>query len=78
MNKRLKKQRISNKNIEEFKDKHLNSSFFERVFSKFLIKNISIIKGYIVILVISILASPLGYYYQTPYLIVEFELVLLH
>lgn len=57
MNKRLKKQRISNKSIEEFKDKYLNSSFFERVFSKLLLKNISIIRGYIVILVISILAT---------------------
>ncbi|BCZ47766.1 methyl-accepting chemotaxis protein [Clostridium gelidum] len=57
MNKRLKKQKNSNKNVGDFKKKYLKSSFFQSVFSKLSFKNITIIRSFITIVVISILTT---------------------
>jgi len=57
MNKRLKKQKISNKNNEDFKNKYSKSSFFQSVFSKLSFKNITIVRSFIVMLFISLLTT---------------------
>jgi methyl-accepting chemotaxis protein len=57
MNKRLKEQRVSNKNAEDFKNKYSKSSFFQSVFSKLSFKNVTIVRSFIVILFISLLTT---------------------
>ncbi|WP_297417641.1 methyl-accepting chemotaxis protein [Clostridium sp.] len=57
MDKKLKKQRASNKNTKDFKNKYSKSSFFQRIFSKVSIKNITIIRSFTVIMAISLLTT---------------------
>jgi methyl-accepting chemotaxis protein len=57
MNKKLKKQRTSNKNAKYLKNKYSKSSFFQSIFSKVSIKNITIIRSFTVIMAISLLTT---------------------
>ena len=57
MDKKFKKQRISNKNTEGFKNKYLNNNFFKSVFLKLSFKNITIIRSFTAICIISILTT---------------------
>ena len=57
MDKKLKKQRISNKNTEGFKNKYLKNSFLKSIFSKLSLKNITIIRSFKAICFISILTT---------------------
>ena len=57
MDKKLKKQRISNKNTEGFKNKYLKNSFLKSTFSKLSLKNITIIRSFKAICFISILTT---------------------
>ncbi|NOW83167.1 methyl-accepting chemotaxis protein [Clostridium beijerinckii] len=57
MNKMLEKAKISNKNTKAFKNKYSKSSFFQSIFSKESIKNITIIRSFTVIMAISLLST---------------------
>jgi len=57
MNKRLKKQKFSNKNAEDPINKYSKSSIFQSIFSKLSFKNITIVRSFIVILFISLLTT---------------------
>lgn len=52
-----KRQNIFSKNTENFKNKYSESSFFKNVFSKLAFKNITIVRSFIVILLISLLTT---------------------
>ncbi|MVX63962.1 methyl-accepting chemotaxis protein [Clostridium chromiireducens] len=57
MDKKLEKLRTSNKNAKGFKNKYSKSSFFQSIFSKGSIKNITIIRSFTVIMAISLLTT---------------------
>lgn len=57
MDKKFEKQRISNKNTEDFKNKYLKNRFLKSVSSKLSLKNITIIRSFKVICFISILTT---------------------
>jgi len=57
MNKRLKKQKFSNKNAEDPINKYSKSSIFQSIFSKLSFKNITIVRSFIVILCVSLLTT---------------------
>jgi len=57
MYKKLKKQRIFKKNTKDFKNKYLNNNFFKSVFLKLSFKNITIIRSFTAICIISILTT---------------------
>ncbi|MDF2883211.1 MAG: chemotaxis protein [Clostridiaceae bacterium] len=57
MDEKLKKQGISNKNTEGFKNKYLKNSFLKSTFSKISLKNITIITSFKAICFISILTT---------------------
>ena len=57
MNKKYKRQKISRKNAESFKNKYSKSSVLKNVFSILSIKNITIIRSFTVIMAISLLTT---------------------